>query len=141
MLEFLSVPVIVYICVWGVYSLFELYARRSERMAIIEKFGINPNSPVLQGKLVLPSYTGLSVSFNSLKVGCLLAGIGLGLLVGLMITTELLSDGYNPEDWHNRDLFGIAYGASALFFGGVGLLVSFVIEGNLKRKEKKNGND
>ncbi|MDR0845317.1 MAG: hypothetical protein LBN71_08850 [Tannerella sp.] len=141
MLEFLSVPVIVYICVWGVYSLFELFARRSERMAIIEKFGANLDSSALNGKLVLPNYSGKSVSFSGLKLGCLLTGLGLGLLIGLMITTELLSDGYDPNHWPHRELFSVAFGASALFFGGAGLLVSFIIESKLKRKEKKEEND
>jgi hypothetical protein len=35
MLDFIMIPLVVGICVTGVYGLFELYARRKERIMII----------------------------------------------------------------------------------------------------------
>ncbi|MDR3261002.1 MAG: hypothetical protein LBT78_04120 [Tannerella sp.] len=129
-MEFIMVPVVLWICVSGTYSLFELYARRKERLLLIEKCGDKLDNMTFNGKIGLPNY--MRTSFSSLKIGCLLIGLGLGILVGLMITTELLSDGY--DYWKNRELFGAAYGAPVLLFGGAGLLVSFLIENGISKK-------
>jgi hypothetical protein len=129
MMEFIVAPLIVWICVSGVYSVIELFARRKERMYLIEKCGAGLDSTALHGKFGLPDYAGRS--FSGLKIGCLLVGLGLGLLVGLMISTELISDGYDK-----RDLFSVAYAAPLLFFGGAGLIVSFLIEIRMNRKKR-----
>jgi len=133
-MEFIMAPLIVWICVSGVYGLFELYARRGERKAIIEKMGDNLDSSHLDGKFNMLQFS--SQSFSSLKTGCLLAGLGLGLLIGLLISTILLSNSYysGMERWRIENLTGVAYGASVLFFGGIGLLISFVIENKLDKK-------
>ena len=134
MMDFIVVPLTTGIVFAAIYGLFELFVRRKERLAIIEKIG----------KLGLPSYKGNHISFRSLKAGCLLTGIGLGLLVGFLISTVLavgggddlfLSDGW--RGWYRSDVAGTVYGASVLLFGGIGLLVSFVIEMNMKKKENK----
>ena len=113
-------------------------------LAIIEKIGDKLDASAFEGKLGLPSYKGNHISFSSLKAGCLLTGIGLGLLVGFLISTVLavgggddlfLSDGW--RGWYRSDVAGTVYGASVLLFGGIGLLVSFVIEMNMKKKENK----
>jgi hypothetical protein len=132
MMEFIAVPLIVWICVSGVYGLFELFARRGERKAMIEKMGDRLDSSLLEGKFNLLNLP--AQSFSSLKIGCLLAGLGLGLLVGLLIATMLISNDYsNLENWRIRDLTGVAYGASVLLFGGIGLLTSFVIENKMNK--------
>ena len=65
-------------------------------------------------------------------------------MVGFLISTVLavgggddlfLSDGW--RGWYRSDVAGTVYGASVLLFGGIGLLVSFVIEMNMKKKENK----
>jgi hypothetical protein len=40
------------------------------------------------------------------------------------------------DNWEVKQIAGVAYGASVLFFGGAGLIVAFIIE-----KEKKKGED
>jgi hypothetical protein len=134
-LEFIVAPVVIWILVSGLYSLMELYARRNERMAIIEKLGDKFDPSLLNS--MTAGFRGLNVSksFSSLKIGCLLFGVGLGLLVGLLIATALISDGYDHD--HNRDLFGTAYASSFLLFGGLGLLTSFIIETRMKNREKQ----
>lgn len=37
MLDFITIPLVVGICVAGTYGLFELFARRKERITLIEK--------------------------------------------------------------------------------------------------------
>lgn len=133
-MDFIMVPLVVGICVAGVYGLFELFARRKERLAIIEKIGEKMDSSAFQGKLGLPSYLS-KFSFSSLKAGCLLAGVGLGLLTGFLITLQMTNSGMIDDDWRWRELAGTAYGASVLLFGGIGLLVAFIIELNISKKK------
>ena len=134
-MEYIMVPIVVWICVSGVYGLFELYARRGERKALIEKMGDKLDSSLLEGKFNMFNFS--TQSFSSLKLGCLLTGLGLGLLVGLLISTILLTNNCyaEMERWRLNNLTGIAYGASVLFFGGIGLLISFVIENKMNKKD------
>jgi len=133
MMEFIFVPLVVWICVSGTYGLFELFARRKERMYIIEKMGDKLDNSFLDGKFSMMNMS--FKSFSSLKIGCLLAGLGLGLLVGLLIHTMLISNGY-PTGMDIRKLeryAEVAYGASVLLFGGIGLLISFVVENKMNK--------
>jgi hypothetical protein len=135
-LEFIMVPVILWICVTGFYKVLELYARRRERMVIIEKFGDKFEPALLHN--MSPGFPNLNFgkSFGALKAGCLLLGLGLGLLVGLFIYLALTANGYE-ENWHNRQIFSVAYSASVLIFGSIGLIVAFVIELKMQNREKQ----
>lgn len=133
MMDFIMVPLVVGIVFLGVYGLFELIVRRKERMAIIDKIGDKLDPSFLDGKLKLPGYGAPSFSFNALKMGCLLAGIGLGVLVGFIINVFIEAN-MSYLDWHRMtQLTGAAYGASVLLFGGVGLIIAFVIELKIKK--------
>lgn len=141
-MDFLTAPLIVGIVFAAIYGLFELFVRRNERLAIIEKIGDKLDASAFEGKLGLPSYLGNRLSFSSLKAGCLLTGIGLGLLVGFIISTSvaansstLMNDGW--RNWYHSDVAGTIYGASVLLFGGIGLLVSFVIEMKMGKNNDK----
>jgi len=129
-MDFIAIPLIVWICVSGVYGLFELFARRGERKAIIEKMGDKLDSSLLVGKFSMPNLS--FKSFSSLKIGCLMVGLGLGLLVGLFIS--MIFDNAGFERWRLESLTGVAYCASVLLFGGIGLLVSFIIENKMNKK-------
>jgi len=131
MMEFIFVPLVVWICVSGVYGLFELYARRKERLCIIEKMGDKLDNSLLNGKF---NMINMSLkSFSSLKIGCLLAGLGLGLLVGLLISTVFYSYFAGMDSWRMNRYVEVAFGASVLLFGGIGLLISFVIENKMNK--------
>ena len=135
MMEYISIPLVVWICVSGVYGLFELYARRKERLALIEKMGDKLDNSLLDGKF---NMINMSLqSFSSLKIGCLLAGLGLGLLVGLLINSMLYSNNSfaGMENWSINRYIEMAYGASVLLFGGIGLLISFVVENKMNRRD------
>lgn len=137
MMDFISAPLIVGIACASVYGLFELFVRRKERLAIIEKMGDKLDASFFEGKLGLPNYM-TRFSFSSLKAGCLLAGIGLGLLVGFIINTSLaFNSSFYEDEWYRGEMAGTAYGASVLLFGGIGLIVAFIVEMKMaKRKEK-----
>ncbi len=140
-MDFLTAPLVVGIICTGIYGLFELFVRRNERMAIIEKMGDKLDASAFEGKLGFPSYMK-RFSFSSLKAGCLLTGIGLGLLIGFIINTSLAYSfsGGNYNDWNHwlrSEVAGTAYGASVLFFGGLGLIIAFIIE--LKLSKNRDG--
>lgn len=136
MMDFLTAPLIVGIVCAGIYGLFELIVRKRERLAIIEKIGDKLDASAFEGKLGLPSYIG-RFTFSSLKAGCLLAGIGLGLLVGFIINTSLVCNAsFYDRSWYQGEVAGTAYGASVLLFGGLGLIVAFIIELKMSKDKK-----
>lgn len=108
--------------VFGVmYKLFELFAGRKERMMLIEKLS-DKLTPELLGKG--PMYLPTNLSFSGLRLGCLLIGLGLGLLVGFFIVDVAL---------RIHDASSVVYGACVLLFGGAGLLVSYLIENRCRK--------
>ena len=112
MMDFITAPLVVgFICL-GIYALFELFVRRKERL--------------------LPRF-----SFSSLKTGCLLMGIGLGILVGFFCNLIVAANSHSLDFRNEYEAISSAYGASVLLFGGLGLIVAFVIETNMKKKEDK----
>lgn len=129
MLDFISIPLVVGIITLGIYKLFELFARRRERLALIEKLGEKIDTSMFENKFSFPKFkTGGSV-FGTLKVASLLLGIGLGLLVGFFICQYYLVDTGKSEFYNNIwELANVVYGACTLLFGGLGLMVAFLIE-------------
>lgn len=118
------------------YKILELYARRKERLNLIEK--LSESNPDL--KLDLSFKSGNM--FSSLKIGLLLTGIGIGCLVGIIIQTsctDSLSLQYNRFDdsvqYNIQALVGTIYFASISTFGGIGLIVAYLIE--KKDKQQK----
>ena len=137
MMDFVIVPLTTGIVFAAIYALFELFVRRKERMAIIEKIGENLNNSAFDGKLSLPSYGIPRFSFNSLKAGCLLMGVGVGLMVAFFLSLMLAASRREFDFYNEYQVMSTAYGASVLVFGGLGLIVAFVIETNMKKKEDK----
>jgi hypothetical protein len=136
MTEFISIPLIIGIITFGIYRLFELFVRRKERLIMIEKMGATIDPSILQQKFSFPETSGKA--FGTLKIACLLLGVGLGLLIGffiLMVSIPLLN---STNEWYIQETSGIIYGASVLLFGGVGLLVAFLLEQKYSREDKRN---
>ena len=134
MMDFITIPLVVGICVGGVYGLFELFARRQERLKIIEKIGEKLDASAFDGKLKFGSYTPF-LSFSALKIGCLLTGVGLGLLVGFIIIASLNVHGWELKHWDRSNTIGAVYGSSVLLFGGLSLIIAFIIELKMGKKE------
>ncbi|WP_455584457.1 DUF6249 domain-containing protein [Bacteroides sp.] len=137
-MDFIMVPLIMGIITVGIYKMFELFACRRERMAIIEKLGDKISATDLNGKFTLPVYN--RSSFSALKGGCLMLGIGLGLLIGFFISASAVPNYLTQDDlgWNIRQTIGIIYGACVLLFGGTGLLIAFLVENNINNKKKEN---
>ena len=121
MFNFIIPPLVVGIITLGIYKLFELFVCKKERLLIIEKMGEKFTPDMLEHKINFPFIGNLS--FSALKFGCLFIGIGLGLLSAFVIH-------YNCIDFFSKDwaTCKIMYGACVLIFGGLGLLLAFLIE-------------
>mgnify|MGYP000637248474 FL=1 len=130
MMNFIMVPLIFGIVTYGIYSLFELFVHKKERLMIIEKLSEKVDWAVLDGKLQLPSFAQKRISFSALKIGCLMLGLGLGLLVGFIFHTYVKVN--FGGDW---DMVSVAYGASVLLCGGLGLILAFIIENKMGKKD------
>ena len=57
-------------------------------------------------------------------------GLGLGLLVGFIFHTYVKVN--FGGDW---DMVSVAYGASVLLCGGLGLILAFIIENKMGKKD------
>ena len=134
-MKFLTEPLVAAIVFYFFYRIFELFARRKERLAAMEKM---TQSPAFSDYLAhgsnyesfLPS--NAKSTFTSLRAGCLLLGLGLGLLTGLFIRMGIKVSEIHIEKWEQD----ISYGACILFFGGFGLIVSYIIEQITRKKQK-----
>ena len=104
MAEDILIPLVIFATIFGVVYVI-ISARNRERMAMIEK-GVNPKDFMIERR---PN------SYGVVKWALLLAGIGFGLFIGSLLETYT-SIKEEP-----------AYFASALFFGGVGLFIAFLI--------------
>ena len=137
MMDFISIPLVVGIITLGIFRLFDLFVRKKERLAIIEKIGEKFDPSMVENKFSFPMTNSGSGAFGTLKIACLLLGIGAGLLIGYFICLNSIA-GYSTMDLqHNAyEISGVVYGASVLLFGGLGLLVAFVIEMNYSKNKK-----
>lgn len=118
-----------------VYETIKLFVRRKERIMIINKLSEN-------SKIDLPEDFGIlsennareSKIFSSLKWGLLIVGLGLGLIMGYILLLGTYNAEINHRNFHNNK--EIIYMASSLTMGGLGVLISFLIELNYYKKKK-----
>lgn len=118
----------------GIYKLFELFVCRRERMMLLERM-------LASDLKELPRFSygwRIRFSFSALKWGCLLMGIGLGVLLGYAICWGTIpgfpgDDLYYPSD----SIVAVIFGASVLLMGGLGLLVAFLVELKLGKKDEE----
>ncbi len=124
-MDFIMVPLVTFIVCAGIYGLFELFVRKQERLKIIDKIGEKLDASAFEGKFRFPGYSR-RYSFSALKAGSLLVGIGLGLLVGFFINMFYADLNYNLQ--------GVLYGSCVMLFGGIALVIAFMIEMRIARK-------
>ena len=123
------VPAVVGIITLGIYKLFELFVRKKERLIIIDKIGDKLTPDILNGKIDFSTDIP-KLSFSALKFGCLFMGLGIGLMVAFAVH-------YNFADFVENAYYlrSAVYGSCVLLFGGLGLLIAFIVE--LKVSKKK----
>ena len=139
MMDFITIPLIFGSVTYGIYKLFELFVCKKERLFLLEKMNFdNANNALL--KDCLKGYnTSLPFSFSALKVGCLLMGLGLGLILGIVLfalNVDTVQSFREMSSYNVYSFITLIIGASVLFTGGAGLLLAFIIE--YKCSKKKN---
>lgn len=130
-MDFITIPLTLGIAVFAFYKLVELYVRKKERILIIEK--LSQLEKVNVENFNLSSLFGgknFSVGqFTGLRIGSLLIGLGLGLLIAyFIINMTVVYPRGGDLPWSIRESISIVYGASTLLFGGLGLVTGFIIE-------------
>lgn len=132
---YIIAPIIVGIITLGIYKLFELFVGKKERLIILEKLGDKFDPSIITNRFSLP--TSFQTSFSTLKLGSLLTGMGLGLLLGYLISISTIPTYLTPNDnrYYIDDVSSLVYGACLLTCGGLGLIIAFIIE--LKVSKKK----
>jgi hypothetical protein len=132
---------IVGFVVLGIYKLFELYAKRDERKSLIEKLPIFMENKDSTTPIILPDILYKKNEFGSwaLRIALLLIGIGLGAAVAFFVQWQFFGDTYNVHDWeiksHVEDMQAIIYFSFIAFFGGIGLLIAYLIEQKQAKKD------
>ncbi|MCL2651680.1 MAG: hypothetical protein FWD60_11750 [Candidatus Azobacteroides sp.] len=143
-MDFLIPIFVVGFCILGTYKVFELFTRRKERILLIEKLASlseNEGDDDKRLKIQFPSFGTNDSGSWSLRISLLLIGIGAGCLVAFFIQVIYFNSSSIQSywDWANqfRELIVMANFASISFFGGIGLLVAFLLE-QKKKAEKKD---
>ncbi len=137
-MDWITAPFITLVIFSTLYKIIELYARRRERVMIIEK--ITEMSKVKLSSLDLSM--GKS-RFTSLRGGCLMLGVGLGLFFGYWILMgssggKYIFGTYDEMRYFRYEIVGIVYFACTAFFGGLGLVISYIIESIMNKKNEGN---
>ncbi|MBE6297165.1 MAG: hypothetical protein E7088_01560 [Bacteroidales bacterium] len=122
MMDFIMVPAVMGIITLGIYKLFELFVRKKERLIIIDKIGDKLTPEILSEKIDFSTNIP-KLYFSALKFGCLFMGLGIGMLVAFTIH-------YNFADFveSSYQIIGAIYGSCVLLFGGLWLIIAFIIE-------------
>lgn len=121
--------------VFGViYKVFELFVCRRERMMLIEKMGDKLAPETFKNGIM---YRPSMLSFSGLRIGCLLLGLGAGLLVGYFLVYVTQQSYFSGKGvWAVNESVSIIYGACVLLGGGLGLVISYLIEKKQLEKAK-----
>ena len=117
----------------SIYKMIELFVRRNERMAIINKLHTENSRNIDFGKLNINSALGSSQKFTALKWGAFAIGLGIGLLVYFIIVINC--SGIDEFYFLKSTLSG----SLCLIGGGLGLIIAFLIE-NAMQKSDRNQN-
>jgi hypothetical protein len=137
---------IVGIIVLGIYKLFELFVKRKERMAIIEKSLDLVNNNELNPSINIPAinFGTLNLSSGALRIALLLMGVGLGCIIAFIIQCFLVDyyRGVNMDDYYIRttvhQTIFVLYFSFIAIFGGLGLLIAYFIESKQSKKQQEN---
>ena len=130
-MSYLSEIFVTGIVVIGIYRLFELFARKKERMAIIERLGEQIKLSDANVDLSLPYFNQFKGNL-ALKISLLLVGIGLGLIVAYSIEFSTFGEKWieltSDKQFYIGKKMEVVYYSSVFLFGGIGLLIAYLIE-------------
>ncbi|MFP2995617.1 DUF6249 domain-containing protein [Spongiivirga sp. MCCC 1A20706] len=113
------VIIAIALSIFGIAYTFFTY-RNKERMALIES-GIDVEYFRLKTR---------RQSIMLLSFGLILIGFAIGILTGFFFEKYLLEN-HNPKEYHN---YPQAYISMVTLFMGLGMLISYFVNRNLKKK-------
>ena len=128
-MDFIVTPLVVFIVFSYLYKVIKLYATRRERILFIEK---STTPPPYGAAVDMPDFGStfrhsIPSRFQTLRWALLLIGVGVGILIGFFIAVALNAQvALNP--WMAPNQYGVVLGSAMLLFGGIGLMVPYVIE-------------
>jgi len=135
-MEFITIPLTFGIGAYAFYKVIELFVRKKERLMLIDKLdtleNINTSSFNLNG--VFGEVKALQNQYLTLRIGSLLMGLGLGLLIGYVIVNVSFPVA-GDVSYSMLQTQSVIYGASTLLFGGMGLTGGFIAEMKIKAKK------
>lgn len=136
MMDFISIPVTFGIGAYAFYKLVELFARKKERIMIIERLSqiSSTNIENLDISRIFGERKNFNNKFLALRIGSLLMGLGFGLLVGIVIASGMYGSS-GSLSYETMQSMSVVYGASTLCFGGVGLLLGFIVESRMSKNK------
>ena len=130
-------PILICAIIFGaIYKTIELFVCRKERLTLIEHL-MKVGSIEFKGLPFRLYNSGSMFRFTSLRIGCLLCGIGLGLLVGSFLSVNEYIYGENIS----YSLESTCYTACVCLFGGAALLVSYIVEHQQAKRDRQQEND
>ena len=128
------VPTIFYF----VYKVLESLIRRKERLMLVEKLDLSTlhTLPSLQSSANVLDFMP-NKRFSNLRTGLLFAGIGLGLMIAWILAIFIYAEteSFVKDSYRFREMISVIYLASPAFFGGIGLLISYLIEQKTRKQE------
>jgi len=111
---------------YGIYKFYELSIRRKERMTLIEKMSLC-NGETLSPD-VARSIPPLVQTFGALGMGLVLIGVGLGMCIAFIVN-------YCMKISHQEVNGEILYFSLMLLFGGLGLVIGYLMEYKKRKKD------
>ena len=138
MMDFITIPLIFGIVTFGIYKLFELFVCKKERMFLLEKMNFDNANNQYVNNIFKRHNSPSSFSFSALKVGCLLLGLGLGLVLGVLFFSfniETVRAFGELTSYNTYYVVSLIISGAVLLMGGLGLLLAFIIEYKIGKKK------
>ncbi|GHV58232.1 hypothetical protein FACS1894182_09550 [Bacteroidia bacterium] len=133
---------IVGFVVLGIYKLFELFVKKSERMALIEKLPAFLHSNEAGKGINFPEISFMRRDYGSwpLRLALLLMGVGLGCLLAFLLQYCMFDfSNYNLSEWQGRreveNIRFVLYFSFIAIFGGLSLFIAYLVERKQSKKE------
>ena len=132
-MEWIKAPLVCGIVFYFFHSFFKLIICRRERILRIQmrepaNYSAAGGQPDRPDALHAPQ----KGRFNTLQASYLMLGLGIGLVIGLAVNLVLHYAARNDSDMDVSDYGSVAYTASMLICGGLGLLKAYRSEADRK---------
>jgi hypothetical protein len=128
--------------VLGVYKLFELFVKKGERLALIEKLPAVLAANEAGSMINLPEISFIKTDYGSwpLRLSLLFIGVGLGCLLAFVFQYSMFDfSSYDMNDWQERreveHIRFVLYFSLIAIFGGLSLFIAYLIERQQSKKQ------